>query len=131
MKLIAAVAGLLMATSAFAGEVDARASCEQSRINQGVRSGELTRREAGRLEGREVAIRREIHRDRAFNGGVLSPGEKARINRQENRLRQQRVPREARRPGSLRNPCQGVVGPPRRVSLGRVAAVFYLPLRII
>jgi hypothetical protein len=86
ITLIAAVAGVMMSMSAFAAEVDARANNEQARINQGVRSGELTNREAVRLETKEVKIRREIARDRAVNGGRLTAGEKARINRQENQL---------------------------------------------
>jgi hypothetical protein len=86
MKLVAAVAGLLMSVPAFAAGVDARAGCEQARLNQGVRSGELTGREARRLEGREAHLQREIARDRALNGGTLTPFERGRISRQENRL---------------------------------------------
>jgi hypothetical protein len=86
ITLVAAVAGLLMSIPAFAAEVDARAAAEQARINQGVRSGELTRAETRRLEAREMRIEREIGRDRAMGCGHLTPGEKARINRQENRL---------------------------------------------
>ena len=86
ITLIAAVAGVMMSLSAFAAEVDARANNDQARINQGVRSGELNNREAARLETKEVKIRREIARDRAVNGGHLTAGEKARINRQENQL---------------------------------------------
>jgi hypothetical protein len=84
ISLVAAVAGLLLSMSAFAGELDRRADAEQARINEGVRSGELTRPEARRLESRELHMRREIARDRAFGG--LTAGERARINRQENRL---------------------------------------------
>lgn len=40
-------------------------------------------------ERKEARIRREIHRDRAANGGALTPEEKARINRQENRTSRQ------------------------------------------
>lgn len=68
-----------MSVSAFAGEVDRRANAEQARINEGVRSGELTRPEA-----RELKIRREIARDRALGG--ITPVERAKINRDENRL---------------------------------------------
>jgi hypothetical protein len=86
MTLVAAVAGLLMSIPAFAAGVDVRAGCEQGRINQGIRTGELTRPEARRLEAREVHVNREIARDRAINGGYLTRGERARINRQESAL---------------------------------------------
>src|SRR2546430_16648473 len=58
---------------------------QQERIAQGVKSGQLTAGEASRLEGREAAIHREIRHDRAENGGTLTPAERRRVNRQENR----------------------------------------------
>ncbi len=81
-----AALAVLLATSAFAGNVDARERNLQYRIDQGVRSGELNRRETARLEGRERHIDREIARDRAFHGGYLTPREHLRVERQENRL---------------------------------------------
>jgi hypothetical protein len=81
-----AVLAVLLTTSAFAANVDVRNHELQGRINQGVRSGELNRFEAGRLERREVGIRREVARERAFNGGALTRGERGRVERQENRL---------------------------------------------
>ena len=81
-----AALAVLLATSAFAGNVDARERHLQYRIDQGIRSGELNRREAARLEGRERHIDREIARDRALNGGYLTPREHLRVERQENRL---------------------------------------------
>jgi len=84
IQLIAAVTGLLLAVPAFAAGVDRRAACEQGRINEGVRSGALTRPEARRLERRELRLEREIGRDRAFGG--LSRAERAHLNREENRL---------------------------------------------
>jgi hypothetical protein len=86
MKLVAAVAGLMMSIPAFAAGVDVRAGCEQGRINEGVRTGALTRPETRRLEAREMHVQREIARDRALNGGTLTRGERFRINKQENAL---------------------------------------------
>jgi len=65
-------------------EVGQRQRNQQERIGQGIKSGQLTAREATHTEGRETAINHEIARDRSANGGALTPGERARVNRQEN-----------------------------------------------
>lgn len=83
--LVAALAvGSLIgvASSAQAG-INARQHRQQARIAQGVRSGELTGREAARLERQERQIRRE---ERLFRAdGRLSPAERADLNRDLNR----------------------------------------------
>jgi len=66
-------------------EVGQRQRNQQERIAQGIKSGQLTPRETAHLEGREAAIHKEVHNDRAANGGKLTPAEKAQVNRQENR----------------------------------------------
>jgi len=66
-------------------EVGQRQRNQQERIAQGIKSGQLNARETARLEGREAHINKEIHNDRAANGGHLTPAEKAKVNRQENR----------------------------------------------
>ena len=66
-------------------EVGQRQRNQQERIAQGVKSGQLNARETARLEGREAAIHKEVHNDRVANGGKLTPAEKAKVNRQENR----------------------------------------------
>ena len=66
-------------------EVGQRQRNQQERIAQGVKSGQLNARETAQLEGREAHINKEIHNDRAANGGHLTPAEKAKVNRQENR----------------------------------------------
>jgi hypothetical protein len=58
---------------------------QQERIAQGIRSGQMTAGEAARTEGHSAAINREIHKDRAANGGKLTGSEKAQVNRQQNR----------------------------------------------
>ena len=85
MKTMTLTLGLLLSTTALAQAPALRAGAEQARINQGVATGELNRREAGRLERRELRIEREIGRDR-LTGGGLSSGERRRIDRQQNRL---------------------------------------------
>lgn len=69
-----------------AAEVDRRQARQQQRIGQGIESGQLTSREATRLEGKEANLRNEIRTDRQANGGKLTGQEKKQINRQENRL---------------------------------------------
>ena len=83
--LTALLASVVLASTSFAAEVDQREANQQARINQGVRSGELTPGETARLQNREGRINNEIARDRAANGGHLTPGERARVNRQQDR----------------------------------------------
>jgi len=66
-------------------EVGQRQRNQQERIGQGIKSGQLTARESSHLEGREAGVNHEIAKDRAANGGKLTAGEKAQVNRQENR----------------------------------------------
>jgi hypothetical protein len=73
----------LLATPAFAG-INARQAHQQHRILQGAHSGELTRREAGRLERQQVRIGRREARMRASGGG-LSPAERARLHYSQDR----------------------------------------------
>ncbi len=88
-KVLAAALVLAIGAPVLAAEVDARQANQEARIQQGVRSGELTPGEAARLERKEARIRREIRRDRAENGGTLTPAQRAKINRQENRTSRQ------------------------------------------
>jgi hypothetical protein len=66
-------------------EVGQRRENQQDRIAQGISSGSLTAREAGKLEGQEKAINHQVAADRSANGGKLTPGEKQQINREQNR----------------------------------------------
>lgn len=66
-------------------EVKRREENQQDRIAQGIKSGQLTAGEAAHLEKREAAINKEIKNDRAANGGKLTPAERRKVNRQENR----------------------------------------------
>lgn len=88
MKSILAVllSTVTIAGLASAGEVAQRKENQQDRIAQGVKSGQLTAGEAGRLEDKEAAINQETRADRAANGGKLTAAEKAKVNRQQNRV---------------------------------------------
>jgi len=74
---------LLAATPAIAGSIGQRQVNQQKRIHQGVRSGELTRREARCLEKQQLRIRHEKHDAR--RDGVITRRERARIHHHQNR----------------------------------------------
>lgn len=69
----------------YKGEVGARQRNQQERIGQGIKSGQLTARESAHLENQQAHLNREIHNDRAGNGGKLTPAERRQVNRQENK----------------------------------------------
>ena len=66
---------------------------QQKRISQGVRSGELTKRETLRLERNAGRINRSVRRDR-IDQGVFTPRERAtaqkRLNRQSRAIYRQK-----------------------------------------
>ncbi|MCL4477287.1 MAG: hypothetical protein M1508_13885 [Nitrospirae bacterium] len=92
-RIILSVLGICTATAvissaAYAGPaldpgVHARMVNQQKRIWQGVNTGELTPREAGRLEAREAKIREDELRMKS--DGVLTGAERARLHRELDR----------------------------------------------
>lgn len=74
------------ATTAHYGnnEVGQRRYHQQQRIANGIRSGNLSAGQASHLEGRAQGINRQIHADRAANGGKLTGAEKGQINHEQN-----------------------------------------------
>ena len=84
--VIAAVLGLSALTALpAAAQVDAHRENQQDRIQQGVRSGELTRGETRRLENQQRSIARQEHRMRSRNGGYLTPRQRARLEERQAR----------------------------------------------
>jgi len=89
MKLttITAALGLAFSAGAFAqagsGTVQ-RDVNQQNRIEQGLQSGQLTTREAGKLEREETKVERD--QSKAMQDGKLSPAEKARLAREQNNV---------------------------------------------
>ena len=69
-----------------AGKIADRKENQQDRIAQGVKSGQLTAGETSHLENKEARINRETRNDRAADGGKLTNAEKAKVNRQQNRV---------------------------------------------
>ncbi|RKI18254.1 hypothetical protein D7Y15_08700 [Corallococcus sp. AB030] len=85
LGMLAAVLGLTVALPAVAAEADRRQVNQQQRINEGVKSGELTGREAVRLERQHRSLQREIRRDRR-DDGHLDAAERARIDAKQDAL---------------------------------------------
>jgi hypothetical protein len=85
LVLLALIATVAVASRpAQAGEIGQRMRWQRARIAQGVRSGQLTPREAHRLRMGERRI--AWQRARFFaNDGRLGPVERARLNRHLNR----------------------------------------------
>jgi hypothetical protein len=68
------------------GEVAQRKENQQDRIAQGVANGSLTAGVASRLESKESTLNQETRDMRALDGGKLTPGDKAIVNQQQDRL---------------------------------------------
>ncbi|WP_426754032.1 hypothetical protein [Myxococcus sp. Y35] len=79
------VLGLLTALPASAAKADRRQANQHARIAQGIRSGELTGREAVRLSAQHREIQRDIRQARRDDGHI-DARERAQINREQNQL---------------------------------------------
>jgi len=64
--------------------VNQRLENQQDRINQGIKSGELTRKEAGHLEAKEARIKNNERFNRRKDNGKLTPAQRASLNKQLN-----------------------------------------------
>ncbi len=90
-KTLVATALVALAGGAFAQasgpaatpRVDARQARQEQRIEQGVASGELNKREARRLEAEQNRVDRA--EDRAKADGVVTQGERAHLTRMQNK----------------------------------------------
>ena len=99
-KIVVAVALMAVCGSALAGErwnedhprraqVNSRLDHQSHRINEGVKSGQLTRKQAKRLHAEDHAIRQEERAMAAEHGGHITKSEQRQLNRQENRVSRQ------------------------------------------
>lgn len=89
MRIRIFIAAASCGVAAFAAlpaeaRINQRQHHQQGRIYNGVRSGELTRREAYGLERQQAHIARYEHRSRA-DGGGLSGAERYRLERMQDR----------------------------------------------
>ena len=69
----------------YKGEVGARQRNQQERIGQGIKSGQLTAGESAHLENQQAHLNKEVHNDRAANGGKLTAADRKQVNHQENK----------------------------------------------
>jgi hypothetical protein len=76
------LSGLVFAADATP-RLDQREARQQQRIDRGVASGQLTPREAARMQKR--ANRLEKHEQHAKADGVVTPAERRRLQREANR----------------------------------------------
>jgi hypothetical protein len=98
-KIVVALAVMAVCGSALAGEwkedhprraqVNSRLDNQNHRINEGVKSGQLTRKQAKRLHAEDHAIRQEERAMAAEHGGHITKSEQRQLNRQENRVSRQ------------------------------------------
>ncbi len=82
---VALLGAALWMPAISAQRIEGRKDAQQVRIRQGVRSGELTRREAGKLARKEARLKREIRRDR-LDGGGLTRKERVKIDHKQDKL---------------------------------------------
>jgi hypothetical protein len=66
-------------------EVGQREENQQDRIAQGIKSGQLTAREAAKTEKQQQGINREVNGMREANGGKLTNADKKAVNQQQNK----------------------------------------------
>ena len=89
MKQIFVLCGLLVLGAALSSaqtatpRVAKRQLHQQARIEQGVKSGELTPRETQRLERQQARIQADKRKAKA--DGVVTPAERAKLAREQNR----------------------------------------------
>jgi hypothetical protein len=83
VSLIAAAAAAPVFAQTATPGVDARQERQQQRIDQGIASGELNKREAARLEREQGRI--EADKERAKADGVVTKEERRQLQREQNR----------------------------------------------
>ncbi len=66
-------------------EVNARQQNQQDRIANGVKSGELTPKETGKLEKQQQHIDNQEKRDMAAHNGHLTKAEQNKLNKEQNK----------------------------------------------
>jgi hypothetical protein len=85
-KIIAvlfALAALPAAAQTTTPTVDQRQANQEARIQKGVQSGELTNREAAKLERGQAKV--QAKEDKAKADGVVTPRERAKLAKAQNR----------------------------------------------
>jgi hypothetical protein len=82
---VTALAALSVMAFGQAPTINQRQENQQARIDQGIKSGELTRGEANRLEAQQGRIEANKLVDKAKDGGKLTAKNRAQLTREQNR----------------------------------------------
>ena len=72
---------------ARAGEIKERQKHQQERIDEGVKSGELTKKETLKLEAEQAKIRKKKRRFKR-NDGKIGPKERAKLEQEQDKASQ-------------------------------------------
>jgi hypothetical protein len=78
-----ALAALPVAAQTSTPRVDQRQANQEARIQQGVQSGELTNKEAAKLEAGQAKV--QAKEDKAKADGVVTPKERAKLTKAQNK----------------------------------------------
>src|SRR5262245_23239593 len=87
LLLTTLMAASLALPAAFGQRIPEREKKQQERIDQGTKSGELTKKEKARIEAKERKLKREVRRDRK-DGPGLTAKERVKIEHQQDKLSQ-------------------------------------------
>ena len=89
MIFTGSISCMFVVATAFAADNDPgiqqREINQQNIINQGIQSGQVTPKEAGKLEAQQARIKQREARMAARDNGNLTAKDKTRITRQQNR----------------------------------------------
>ena len=87
--LVLASVAALAAAPVGARDVKKREHRQERRIEQGEKSGRLSKKEASKLESREQSMHAQEQQMRAENGGKLTKHDRKVLNHEENHLSHQ------------------------------------------
>lgn len=82
---IALLVSALAAPAALGQRIENRKERQKARVAEGVKSGELTKKEAAEIRARERNLNKQIREDRK-DGGGLTPLERAKIEKRQDNI---------------------------------------------
>ena len=83
MTVVLAITGFLFVDAAFAGRVGKRQVHQQKRVHQGVKGGEITKKEFKHLEREQAKLQKS--KKRALSDGKLTKKEKIRLENKQDK----------------------------------------------
>jgi chromatin segregation and condensation protein Rec8/ScpA/Scc1 (kleisin family) len=75
----------LAAPGAFGQRIENRKERQKARVEEGEKSGELTKAEAARIKARQRALNRQVREDRR-DGGGMTAAERAKIEKRQDNI---------------------------------------------